>query len=87
MDTERIFNHPYTLQNKTKQNKNLGYIDWKNKNFPSTFQNCFMKLDVVIHTYNPSSQEAETGRSWVWGQPGLYKHCFKKKKKKKDQKA
>jgi hypothetical protein len=27
---------------------------------------------VVVHTFNPSTQEAETGGSlWVQGQPGL----------------
>lgn len=27
---------------------------------------------VMIHTFNTSAQETETGRSlWEWGQPGL----------------
>jgi hypothetical protein len=30
-----------------------------------------LKLGMVVHTYNPSSQEAEGGESSVQGQPGL----------------
>jgi len=29
-------------------------------------------MGVVIYTFNPSAGEAEAGRSWAWGQPGLY---------------
>ena len=29
-------------------------------------------VTVVVHTFNPSTWEAEVGRSlWVWDQPGL----------------
>jgi hypothetical protein len=27
---------------------------------------------MVVHAFNPSTQEAKTGESlWIWGQPGL----------------
>jgi len=57
--------------------------------------------DMVVHTFNPSAQEAEAGRSMssglVWsteqvpGQPGLHretvsKHTKKKKRKEKKKK-
>jgi len=56
---------------------------------------------MVVHTFNPSTQEAEAGRflssrpawptKWVPGQPGLYRETLyrktkKKKKKKKEKK-
>jgi hypothetical protein len=28
-----------------------------------------MKLGVVVHACNPSSQEAEAEGLWIWGQP------------------
>jgi hypothetical protein len=42
-----------------------------------------IKLGVVVHTFNPSIQEAEAGGSQVQGQPGLHsgpsvKKTFKK---------
>lgn len=47
---------------------------------------------MVTHTYNPGIWEAETEKSWVWGQPDLHtssrpvwtaqRPCLKKKRKK-----
>jgi hypothetical protein len=40
---------------------------------------------MVVHTCNPSAQEAEAGGSRVQGQPGLHSEtCLKKKKKIQD---
>jgi hypothetical protein len=41
-----------------------------------------VQLCVMVHTYNPSTQEAEAEESWVWGQPRLIKTLSQKKKKK-----
>jgi hypothetical protein len=30
-----------------------------------------MEPGVMVHAYNPSTWEVETGGSWVWGQSGL----------------
>jgi hypothetical protein len=37
---------------------------------------------VVLHAYNPSTQEAEAGRSQVWGQAGLYNQMLSQNKTK-----
>jgi hypothetical protein len=52
---------------------------------------------VVAHTFNPSTWEAEAGRSlssrpawsteWVSGQPGLHRETLSQKKKKKESHA
>ena len=45
-----------------------------------------MEPGVVLHTFNPRTQEAEGGRSlWVQGQPGLYGETLSQKKKKPTQ--
>jgi hypothetical protein len=36
---------------------------------------------MLEQTYNPRTQEAEAGRLWVGGQPGLYNETISKKKK------
>jgi hypothetical protein len=47
----------------------------------------YPEVSVVVHSYNPSTQENEEGGSWVPGQPGLHSNMISdKKKKKKDQK-
>jgi hypothetical protein len=33
-------------------------------------------LDMVVHTYNPSMEGAEAGRSKVQGQPGLHREIL-----------
>jgi hypothetical protein len=38
-----------------------------------------MELGVVVHTYNPSTQEDEVGRLQIWGQPGLHRLYLQKK--------
>jgi hypothetical protein len=54
----------------------------------------FLKPGMVVHAFNPSTQEAEAGgflssrpswsTKWVPGQPGLYRETlFRKTKKKK----
>jgi hypothetical protein len=37
------------------------------------------KLGVVVHTYNPSNQEAEAGGSRVLGQPELHSETLSQK--------
>jgi hypothetical protein len=37
---------------------------------------------MVLHTYNPSTWEAEAGRLRVQGQPGLHSETLSLKKKK-----
>jgi hypothetical protein len=34
---------------------------------------------MVVHTYNPSTREAEAGRLRVHGQCGLYREAYQKK--------
>jgi hypothetical protein len=36
---------------------------------------------VVVHAYNSSIQEAEAGRLWVRGQPGIHNETLFLKKK------
>jgi hypothetical protein len=36
------------------------------------FFKCHSELGVMVHVYNPSTLEAEAGRSWVPSQPGLH---------------
>jgi hypothetical protein len=36
---------------------------------------------MVVHTYNPSTQEAEAGGSWIWGQSGLCSYVVHLSKK------
>jgi hypothetical protein len=38
-------------------------------------------LGIMVHFYNPSSQEREAGRSGVWGQPWLYSETLYQKNK------
>jgi hypothetical protein len=38
---------------------------------------------MVMQTCNPSTQEAETGGSWVQGQPGLYNETLSQQNKTK----
>jgi hypothetical protein len=39
---------------------------------PCCFQNHILSQVVVVHTFNPSTKEAEASEFlWVWGQPGL----------------
>ena len=41
-------------------------------NWPSSFKKFFCQLEVVVHSFYPSTWEAEMGRSlWVDGQPGV----------------
>jgi hypothetical protein len=30
------------------------------------------KLGMVVHVYNPSTLQSETGGAWVWGQPEIH---------------
>jgi hypothetical protein len=39
----------------------------------------YNKQDMVGHTYNPSTWEAEAGGPRVWGQPGLYSETLSQK--------
>jgi hypothetical protein len=41
------------------------------------------RLVMVVHTCNLNIWEAETERSWVWGQPGLHLKTLSQKKIKK----
>jgi hypothetical protein len=41
------------------------------------------KLDMVVHTFNPSTQEAEAGGTQVGGQPGLHRKILSLKKENK----
>jgi hypothetical protein len=34
---------------------------------------------MVVHSCNPSTQEAESGQSWVWGKPALYNETLSQK--------
>jgi hypothetical protein len=36
---------------------------------------------MVVHTYNPSTWEAEAGGSRVLGQPGLHSDIYQERKK------
>jgi hypothetical protein len=38
-----------------------------------------MKLGVLMHTCNPSTQEMEAGGLQVWGQPGLHSETLPQK--------
>ena len=41
-------------------------------NWPSSFKKLFCQLEVVVHSFYPSTWEAEMGRSlWVDGKPGV----------------
>jgi hypothetical protein len=55
------------------------------------FQDPTKKPGMVVHSFNPSTQEAEAGRfpslrpvwstKWVPGQPGLYREALSRKTK------
>jgi hypothetical protein len=54
---------------------------------PAIDRNPSPEISMVVHTCNPSTWEAEAGRSEVLGQPGLYNNIlFQKKKKKRKRK-
>jgi hypothetical protein len=48
--------------------------------FYPLLKNIFFLLCVVVHAYNPSTEEAEAEGWWIWGQPGLHSEILSQKK-------